>query len=265
MVNYLKLLDNILDYGVPRIGRNGYTTCLFGRQLRFNLQDGFPAVTTKRLAFKSVKAELLGFLRAYTHASQFEKLGTRIWTANAEAWGRDGELGRIYGVQWRKWRTPTGRLDQIARVIEQIKTNPYSGAHVVSAWNPSDLEEMALPPCHIGFQLFVAEGRLSLQMYQRSADMFLGVPFNIASYAILLSMLAQLTELQAHELIITLGDAHIYDTHLPQVKIQLEREPLALPTLWLNPQITCIDDFKMQDIRLTNYQHHDKLTATLTV
>ena len=265
MVNYLQLLDNILDYGVPRSGRNGGTIALFGRQLRFNLQDGFPAITTKRLAFKAVKAELLGFLRAYTHAEQFEKLGARIWTANAEAWGRGGELGRIYGVQWRKWRTPTGRLDQIARVIEQIKADPYSGAHVVSAWNPSDLEEMALPPCHIGFQLFVADGRLSLQMYQRSCDMFLGVPFNIASYAILLAMIAQVVELQPHELIITLGDAHIYESHIPQVKIQLEREPLSLPTLWLNPKITCIDDFKMQDIRLKNYRHHATLKAEMSV
>lgn len=265
MVNYLKTLEEILDRGVPRSGRNGGTIALFGPQLRFNLANGFPAITTKRLAFKSVKAELLGFLRAYTHAREFEKLGARIWTANAEAWGRGGELGRIYGVQWRQWRTPTGQVDQIAKVIEQIKSNPHGGAHVVSAWNPSDLDEMALPPCHMGFQLFVADGRLSMQMYQRSADMFLGVPFNIASYAILLSMIAQLTELQSHELIITLGDAHIYETHIPQVRIQLEREPLPLPTLWLNPKRTCIDDFKMQDIRLTNYRHHARLKAEMVV
>ena len=265
MVNYLKLMDNILDYGVPRVGRNGNTTCLFARQLRFNLEDGFPAVTTKRLAFKSMKAELLGFVRAYTHASQFEKLGTKIWNANAEAWGRDGDLGRIYGVQWRKWRTPTGIHDQLAHVIEQIKFNPHSGEHIVTAWNPSDLEEMALPPCHIGFQLFVANGRLSLQMYQRSADMFLGVPFNIASYALLLSMIAQVTELRPHELIITLGDAHIYESHIPQVREQLDRKPLPAPTLELNSEVTCIDDFKMQDIKLKNYKHHGSLPAVMAV
>ena len=263
--SYLDTLQHILDSGVQRDGRNGTTLSLFGRQLRFNLQDGFPAVTTKRLAFRSVKAELLGFLRGYTHAKQFEKLGTRIWNANAEAWGRGGELGRIYGAQWRDWRTPSGSVDQIAKVVTQIKANPHDGAHVVSAWNPAELDEMALPPCHLGFQFFVAGGRLSLMMYQRSCDMFLGVPFNIASYALLLAMVAQVTDLKPHELILTLGDAHIYESHIPQVEAQLARDPYPLPTLELNSGVRCIDDFKMQHIRLTNYRHHDKLSAKMEV
>lgn len=262
---YLDLLQDILHNGVPRKGRNGNTISLFGTQLRFNLREGFPAVTTKKLAFRAVKAELLGFLRGYTHAEQFEALGANIWTANAEAWGRDGELGRIYGVQWREWQTLEGSIDQLDNVISQIQTNPYSRRLVVSAWNPSELDEMALPPCHVFFQFYVADGTLSLQMYQRSADMFLGVPFNIASYALLLSMVSQVTNLTPKELILTFGDAHIYEAHLSQVKQQLLRVPRPLPILVLNPNVKSIDNFKMQDILLTNYHHHDSITAPMVV
>ena len=262
---YLDTLNQIKRTGIDRDGRNGGTRAVFGMQMRFNLQDGFPAVTTKRLAFRSVKAELLGFIRAYDSVEEFQKLGTRIWDANAEAWGRDGELGRIYGVQWRKWRTANGHYDQLAEVISQLKSDPHSRRHVVTAWNPGELTEMALPPCHMFFQFFVADGKLSLQMYQRSCDMFLGVPFNIASYSLLLSMVAQVTDLEPHEFILRLGDAHIYKAHFAQVETQLMREPHPPPRLMLNPEVTCIDDFKMQDIRLADYQHHDSIHAPMIV
>ncbi|RKU31951.1 thymidylate synthase [Candidatus Poribacteria bacterium] len=265
MKQYLEGLQQILEAGVDRDGRNGKTRTLFGMQMRYNLEDGFPAVTTKKLAFKSVKAELLGFLRGYDHVKQFQKLGTKIWNANAEAWGRDGALGCIYGVQWRRWRKENGRIDQLAEVIEQIKTNPNSRRHIVTAWNPAELDQMALAPCHMLFQFFVADGKLSLQMYQRSCDMFLGVPFNIASYSLLLSMVAQIADLQPSEFIHTLGDAHIYHAHFDQVKTQIKRQPLPLPELILNTDITSIDNFKMQDIQLTEYQHHDPIRAEMLV
>lgn len=265
MTSYLDALHQILTTGADREGRNGSTRALFGMQLRYNLQEGFPAVTTKKLAFRSVKAELLGFLRGYDRVEQFQKLGTNIWNANADTWNRDGQLGRIYGIQWRQWRTENGEQDQLAEVIAQIKQNPHSRRHIVTAWNPGELEQMALPPCHIFFQFFVAEGKLSLQMYLRSCDMFLGVPFNIASYALLLSMVAQVTNLQPNDFILTLGDAHIYAEHFEQVRTQLQREPYPPPKLVLNPNVTCIDDFKMQDIRLVDYQHHDRIRAPLIV
>ncbi len=265
MTSYLDALHQILTTGVDRAGRNGGTRALFGMQMRYNLQEGFPAVTTKKLAFRSMKAELLGFLRAYDNVEKFRKLGTRIWDANAETWDRDGQLGRIYGIQWRQWRTANGEQDQLAEVIAQLKEEPHSRRHIVTAWNPGELDQMALPPCHIFFQFFVAEGKLSLQMYLRSCDMFLGVPFNIASYALLLSMVAQVTNLEPHEFILTLGDAHIYQEHFEQVKTQLQREPYPPPKLVLNPNVTCIDDFKMQDIRLDNYRHHDTIRAPLIV
>lgn len=265
MTSYLDALHQILTTGVDREGRNGGTRALFGMQLRYNLQEGFPAVTTKKLAFRSMKAELLGFIRAYDKVEKFQKLGTRIWDANADTWNRGGQLGRIYGVQWRQWRTENGEQDQLAEVISRLKAEPHSRRHIVTAWNPGELAEMALPPCHIFFQFFVAEGKLSLQMYLRSCDMFLGVPFNIASYALLLSMVAQVTELEPNEFILTLGDAHIYHAHLVQVETQLQREPYPPPKLVLNPNVTCIDDFKMQDIRLVDYQHHDIIRAPLIV
>ena len=265
MKQYLEGLQQVLDTGVDREGRNGKTRAIFGMQMRYNLEEGFPAVTTKKLAFRSVKAELLGFLRGYDHAEQFEKLGTQIWNANAEAWGRDGYLGRIYGVQWREWQTENGTIDQLAKVIEQIQTNPHSRKHIVTAWNPAELEEMALTPCHMCFQFFIADGKLSLQMYQPSCDMFLGVPFNIASYALLLHMVAQVTDLTPYEFIHTLGDAHIYHAHFEAVEMQLKREPYPLPKLVLNTKIKSIDAFKMQHIQLEDYQHHDAIRAPMIV
>ena len=265
MKQYLEGLQQILDTGVDRDGRNGKTRALFGMQMRYNLEDGFPAVTTKKLAFRSVKAELLGFIRGYDHVKQFQKLGTQIWNANAAAWGRDGALGCIYGVQWRRWRTEAGRIDQLVEVIKQIKANPNSRRHVVTAWNPGELDQMALAPCHIFFQFFVADGKLSLQMYQRSCDMFLGVPFNIASYSLLLSMVAQITDLQPSEFIHVLGDAHIYHAHFEQVKTQLQRQPYPPPELVLNTEVTSIDNFKIQDLQLQNYRCHDVIRAKMIV
>lgn len=265
MYQYLAGLRQILERGVDRTGRNGMTRSVFGMQMRYNLGNGFPAVTTKKLYFGSVKAELLGFLRGYDYAAQFAKLGAQIWNANAAAWGRDGYLGRIYGKQWREWRCGDREYDQLADVITQLRADPYSRKHIVMTWNPCELTEMALPPCHVFFQFYVADGGLSLQMYQRSCDMFLGVPFNIASYALLLSMVAQVTELVPHEFIHTMGDAHIYHEHFEQVETQLRRDPYPLPQLALNQGVTCIDDFKMQDIRLSNYRHHPAIQAELVI
>ena len=272
MKQYLDALKQIIETGVDRSGRNGSTRALFGMQMRYNMADGFPAVTTKRLAFKAMKAELLGFLRGYSDVKDFQKLGCDVWDANAEAdyWKPkarfEGDLGRIYGVQWRSWKTPDGQtIDQLANVIEGIKTQPNSRRHVVTAWNPGELDQVALEPCHTFFQFFVAEGKLSLQMYQRSCDMFLGVPFNIASYSLLLHMIAQVTDLVPGEFIHTLGDAHIYYIHFEQVETQLQREPLELPELYLNPQIKSIDDFKMQDIKLHHYKHHGTIKAPMVV
>ncbi len=265
MEQYIERLQQILDTGVDREGRNGGTRAVFGMQMRYNLEEGFPAVTTKKLAFRAVKAELLGFLRGYSHVNQFQKLGAQMWNANAEVWGRDGSLGRIYGVQWRKWQTENGTIDQLGKVIEQLQTNPYSRKHIVTAWNPAELDEMALEPCHTFFQFFVAEGRLSLQMYQRSCDMFLGVPFNIASYALLLHMVAQVTQLTPGEFVHTLGDAHIYHEHFEAVQTQLKRRPYLPPRLVLNPKIRSIDAFKMQHMQLEDYQHHGAIHARLIV
>ncbi len=273
MKQYLDALKQIMETGVDRKGRNACTRALFGMQMRYNMDDGFPAVTTKKLAFNTgVKAELLGFLRAYSDVKDFQKLGCHIWDDNAGAdyWKPraefEGDLGRIYGVQWRDWKTADGRtVDQLAAVIESIRTNPYSRRHVVTAWNPGELDEMVLEPCHAFFQFFVAEEKLSLQMYQRSCDMFLGVPFNIASYALLLHMVAQVTDLKPAEFILTLGDAHIYSVHFNLVETQLGREPLLLPELHLNQNIRSIDDFKMQDIRLHGYKCHDGIKAPMVV
>lgn len=265
MKQYIEGLRQILDTGFDRPGRNGDTRALFGMQMRYDLEDGFPAVTTKKLAFGAVKAELLGFLRAYSHVDQFQKLGVQVWNANADVWGRNGSLGRIYGVQWRKWQTENGTIDQLGKVIEQLQTNPHSRKHVVTAWNPGELNEMVLEPCHMFFQFFVADGKLSLQMYQRSCDMFLGVPFNIASYSLLLHMVAQITGLMPGEFIHTLGDAHIYHEHFEAVETQIKRDPYSLPRLVLDPKISSIDAFKMQHIQLANYQHHGPIQARMIV
>lgn len=273
MKQYLSALRFVYNKGVDRPTRTGISErALFGMQIRYAMADGFPAVTTKKLAFESVKAELLWFLKGSSDVKELQKMGSHIWDANANApyWKPkarfEGDLGRIYGVQWRHWKTPEGKeIDQLASIIERIRIQPYDRRLIVSAWNAGELGEMALPPCHVLFQFFVEDDTLSLQMYQRSADMFLGVPFNIASYALLLTMVAQVTGLKAGEFIHTLGDAHIYLNHLNQVKEQLTRKPYPLPQLWLNPERTSIDAFTMDDIKLLNYHHHPSIKAPMAV
>lgn len=274
---YLDVLQEILDTGVDRGDRTGTgTRALFGKTMRFDLSSGlFPAVTTKKLAFKAVKSELLWFLEGSSDDNRLKEINgsdKTIWTANAEApyWHPKadfpGDLGRVYGVQWRKWQRPDGTtVDQVAEVIEAIKKDPNGRRHIITAWNPGELEQMALPPCHMFCQFFVADGKLSLYMHQRSCDMFLGVPFNIASYALLLAMVAQVTGLKQGELLHSLGDAHIYNNHFDAVKEQLSREPLASPTLWLNPEVTDIDSFTMDDIKLVDYKSHDAIKAAMAV
>jgi thymidylate synthase len=272
---YNAILKNIIDNGVDRKGRNAITRACFAIQMRFNMEEGFPAVTTKQLAFNAVKSELLWFLEGSDNDERLKEiLGKErtIWTDNAEApyWKPKakfpGDLGRIYGVQWRKWRKPDGTtVDQIANLINKLKTDPNDRRLVITAWNPGELEEMALPPCHMIFQFFAANGKLSLHMTQRSCDMFLGVPFNIASYALLLEMIAQIVGMKAHELVLTLNDAHIYHEHFDAVKEQLAREPMKLPKLWLNPEIKDIDKFTMDDIKLVDYNHHPAIKAKMVV
>lgn len=274
MRQYLDLLKKILAQGIDRDDRTGVgTRSIFGCQMRFKMSDGFPAITTKKLAFNAVKAELLWFLKGSDDVKELQKLGAHIWDANATApyWVKKarfkGDVGRIYGVQWRRWEVPHSQkpIDQLANVIEEIKKNPYSRRHLVTAWNPGELNKMCLPPCHILFQFYVAQNKLSLLMYQRSCDMFLGVPFNIASYSLLLHMVAQVTELKPYEFIHILGDAHIYKNHFKQVYEQLSRSPYPLPQLWLNPKIKNIDNFTMNDIKLLNYQHHPPIKAPMAV
>jgi len=273
---YLDALKNILENGVDRDDRTGTgTRALFGLQLRFAMKDGFPAITTKKLAFKAVKSELLWILEGSGDDNRLKELNgseKTIWTANATAdyWtpkaAFPGDLGRVYGVQWRAWKKPDGTtVDQIAEVIEMIKKDPNSRRLIVTAWNPGELDQMALPPCHMFFQFFVAEGKLSLLMHQRSCDMFLGVPFNIASYSLLLHMVAQATGLEAHEFVHSLGDAHIYSNHFDAVQEQLSREPMPAPTLWLNPEVKDIDGFTMDDIKLENYESHPTIKADMAV
>ncbi|MBP6868702.1 MAG: thymidylate synthase [Candidatus Pacebacteria bacterium] len=272
---YLDALKNIMEHGDHRQGRYGGTRALFAVQLRCDLNDGFPALTTKKLAFKAVKSELLWFLEGSSDNNRLKELnGTdkTIWTANSEAdyWlpkaKFPGDLGRIYGVQWRKWQGPDGLVvDQIARVIDKIKNDPADRRLIVTAWNPGELDQMALPPCHMLFQFFVAGDNLSLHMVQRSADMFLGVPFNIASYALLLSMVAQVTGKKPKELILTLNDAHICDDHVDAVNEQLARTPLPLAKLWLNPEVKDIDSFTMNDIKLEAYESHPAIKAPMGV
>ena len=281
MKQYLDALKYILENGADRQSRTGISTrTVFGMQMRFNMEDGFPAVTTKKLPWKSVASELLWFIEGSGDERRLAEIlhGTRdpgkatIWTANAEAdyWKPkakfQGDLGRIYGVQWRKWKAPDGKeIDQLANAINMIKENPTSRRIIVTAWNPGELNEMALPPCHAFFQFFVADGKLSLQMYQRSCDMFLGVPFNIASYSLLLHMMAQATDLKPAEFVHVLADSHIYHNHFEQVKEQLKRKPFPLPKLHLNPEIKNIDDFTMDDIKLENYEFHPPIKAEMAV
>jgi len=273
MKQYHDLLKYILDNGVRKQNRTGIDTISsFGHVMRFNLQDGFPAITTKKLYFKSVVAELIGFIKAVDNYKDFNKLGTHIWDANGEAeyWKpkakREGDLGRIYGVQWRKWKNFEGKeFDQLKQVIQKIKEDPNDRRLIVTAWNPGELDLMALPPCHCFFQFYVNGDKLSLSMYQRSADMFLGVPFNIASYSLLLSLVAHVTNLKPFEFIHFLGDTHIYVNHIEAVKEQLSREEYPLPTLWLNPDKRDIDEFTVDDIRLENYVHHPPIKAEMAV
>lgn len=264
MKQYLELMRHVKQHGVHKTDRTGTgTLSVFGYQMRFNLAVGFPVVTTKKLHLRSIIYELLWFLRGDTNIRYLRDNGVAIW----DAWANEeGDLGPIYGYQWRSWPAPDGRhIDQIQQVIEQIKTNPDSRRLIVSAWNVSDLEHMALPPCHAFFQFYVAQGHLSCQLYQRSADIFLGVPFNIASYALLTMMIAQVTGLQVGELVHTLGDAHLYSNHLIQVNEQLSRSPFALPEMKINPDITDIFDFTIDDFELNNYTYHPHIKAQVAV
>lgn len=252
MKQYLDLLNRILDEGVQKGDRTGTgTLSVFGNQMRFNMQDGFPLLTTKKLHLKSIIYELLWFLRGDTNVLYLQEHGVRIWNEWAD---ENGDLGPVYGHQWRSWPDyKGGTIDQIKNVVDMIKHNPDSRRMLVTAWNPAEVEDMALPPCHCLFQFYVADGRLSLQLYQRSADSFLGVPFNIASYALLLQMIAQVTGLEAGEFIHTTGDTHLYLNHLEQAKLQLTREPRPLPKMKINPDVKDIFDFKYEDFELIGY------------
>ena len=288
---YIDALKNILDNGEERLDRTGVgTKSVFGLQLRFNLQEGFPAVTTKKLAWKACVSELLWFiegsgdenrLKEILHGDRYSEKKT-IWSDNATAdyWVKrrmqrhPGDLGRIYGVQWRRWRRPVVRInkvvlqnyDQLLELIRGLKEDPMSRRHIISAWNPGELEYMALPPCHMMAQFYVSKDKkLSCHMYQRSADMFLGVPFNIASYALFTHLLAQVCELDVGELVISFGDAHIYNNHVEQVKEQIKRKPLPMPTLKLNPDVDVITNFEMEDIELINYKSYDAIVAPMAI
>lgn len=264
MKQYLDLLDHVMTTGVEKSDRTGTgTISVFGYQMRFNLEDGFPVMTTKKLHLRSIIHELLWFLKGETNLKYLHENKVTIW----DEWAFDnGELGPIYGYQWRSWPAADGRhIDQISNVIKSIKENPDSRRHIVSAWNVAELDKMALPPCHIIFHFYVANGKLSCQLYQRSADIFLGVPFNIASYALLLLMVAQVTGLKPGEFIHTFGDAHIYLNHIEQVKLQLSRKPLPLPVMQLNPEIRNIFDFKFEDFSLLNYQSHPHIKGEISV
>lgn len=264
MKQYLDLLRLIRDNGEAKADRTGTgTRSIFGHQMRFDLAQGFPAVTTKTLHFKSVVYELLWFLRGDTNVGYLQRHGVTIWDEWAD---ENGELGPVYGAQWRSWPDGQGgSIDQIARVVAQIRSNPDSRRHIVSAWNPAETEDMALPPCHALFQFYVSGGRLSCQLYQRSADVFLGVPFNIASYALLTQMIAQVVDLEPGYFIHTLGDAHLYNNHMEQVDTQLERDPYPLPELKLNPAIRELDQFDYADIELVGYEHHPLIRAPISV
>lgn len=269
MQNYLDLLSHVMENGTDRMDRTGTgTRGVFGHQMRFDLSEGFPMVTTKKLHKKSIVHELIWFLAGDTNIKYLQENGVKIWDEWAD---ESGDLGPVYGKQWRRWEGPEGRvIDQVKNVVEAIKNNPYSRRHIVSAWNPADVDDMALPPCHCLFQFFVApqengKGKLSCQLYQRSADIFLGVPFNIASYALLVHMMAQVCDLEVGDFVHTFGDAHIYSNHFEQVKLQLSREPMPLPKLKLNPEVKEIDGFKYEDVKILGYKAHPHIAGKVAV
>ena len=264
MKQYLDLLDHVLKRGVEKRDRTGTgTISVFGYQMRFNLEDGFPVMTTKKLHLKSIIHELLWFISGETNIKYLTDNGVRIWNEWAD---KDGNLGPVYGSQWRSWPAADGRkFDQLLNVIKSIQSSPDSRRHIVNAWNVGEIDKMALPPCHILFQFYVAAGKLSCQLYQRSADIFLGVPFNIASYSLLTMMIAQVTGLKAGEFIHTLGDAHIYLNHIDQVKIQLSRTPFPLPTMKINPEVNDILKFTFEDFTLINYLSHPGIKGEISV
>ena len=264
MHQYQTLLKHILEKGEQRGDRTGTgTRGVFGYQMRFDLTQGFPLITTKKTHLKSIIHELIWFLAGDSNVKYLKENKVSIWDEWADA---DGELGPVYGVQWRSWRTSDGRtIDQISQIVENIKKDPYSRRHIVNAWNVADIDIMALPPCHTLFQFYVNDGRLSCQLYQRSADVFLGVPFNIASYALLLMMIAQATDLVPHEFVHTLGDAHLYNNHIEQAKLQLTREPRPLPRMILNQNVKNIFDFKFEDFQLVDYDPHPPIKAEISV
>ena len=264
MKQYHDLMNHILEQGVTKTDRTGTgTISVFGYQMRFNLQDGFPMLTTKKVHVRSIFHELLWFLKGETNISYLKENGVSIW----DEWADDkGELGPVYGYQWRSWPTPEGgHIDQISNVIEQIKKNPDSRRLIVSAWNVADVDKMKLPPCHAFFQFYVADGKLSCQLYQRSADVFLGVPFNIASYALLTMMVAQVCGLQPGDFVHTLGDAHLYSNHIEQTKLQLSRDFRPLPQLVINPNVKNIFDFKFEDFEIKNYDPHPHIKADVAI
>ena len=292
MKAYHELIERVLAEGVKKEDRTGTgTLSVFGHQMRFNLQEGFPMMTTKKLHLKSILHELIWFIRGETNIRYLCQHGVRIWDdwpyakykASADFQGEDirafaarvaedaafaekwGELGPVYGHQWRSWPGPNGAVDQLKQVLEDLRKNPDSRRHIVSAWNPGYIDQMALPPCHAFFQFYVADGTLSCQLYQRSADIFLGVPFNIASYALLVHFMARDLGLEVGDFVHTLGDAHIYSNHLDQVKLQISREPRALPTLWLNPEVTSLFDFTYDDVRLDGYAPHPHIAGAVAV
>jgi thymidylate synthase len=264
MRQYLDLLEHVLEHGVPKGDRTGTgTLAVFGYQMRFDLGQGFPLLTTKKLHVRSIVHELLWFLSGSTNVRPLQENGVRIWDEWAD---ESGELGPVYGSQWRSWPLPGGgSVDQIAQVVDQIRRNPDSRRHIVSAWNVAEIDQMRLPPCHALFQFWVAQGRLSCQLYQRSADVFLGVPFNIASYALLTLMVAQVTGLEAAEFIHTLGDAHLYNNHLEQARLQLTREPRPLPRIHLNPEVRSVFDFRYEDLTLEGYDPWPSIKAPIAV
>jgi thymidylate synthase len=264
MKQYLELCQHVLEKGSHKVDRtNTGTLSTFGYQMRFDLSEGFPLLTTKKLHLRSIIHELLWFIKGDTNVKYLQENGVRIWNEWAD---ENGDLGPVYGHQWRHWEASDGRvIDQLSDVIEQIKKNPHSRRLIVSAWNVGDIDHMNLPPCHMMFQFYVNDGKLSCMLYQRSADIFLGVPFNIASYALLTMMVAQVCDLELGEFVHTLGDAHIYDNHMEQVKLQLTREPKSLPIMKLNPEIKSICDFKFEDFTLENYDPHPHIPGKVAV